>query len=132
VLSKEIAVITPYSRQVQKIRNKLKKKGYQEMMVKSLITKSQERRVIIVSTVSSSPEYDTIDCLVEDMNIKSDCVTPVAVCGNCWEKVSSVRSIRFRGWISNSSFWNERSWLVIGRKTLESCGDIELNPGPGK
>jgi len=62
VLPKEIGVITPYRRQVQKIRNKLKKDGYQDVMVGSTEEfQGQERRVIIVSTVRSSPEYVTTD-----------------------------------------------------------------------
>jgi len=62
VLAKEIGVITPYRRQVQKIRSKLKKEGYQEVMVGSTEEfQGQERRVIIVSTVRSSPEYVTTD-----------------------------------------------------------------------
>eukprot|EP00090_Calanus_glacialis_P008453 TRINITY_DN16803_c0_g1_i1.p1 TRINITY_DN16803_c0_g1~~TRINITY_DN16803_c0_g1_i1.p1 ORF type:complete len:987 (-),score=378.79 TRINITY_DN16803_c0_g1_i1:278-3136(-) len=62
VLPKEIGVITPYRRQVQKIRNKLKKEGYQDVMVGSTEEfQGQERRVIIVSTVRSSPEYVTTD-----------------------------------------------------------------------
>ena len=55
-------MITPYRRQVQKIRNKLKKEGYQDVMVGSTEEfQGQERRVIIVSTVRSSPEYVTTD-----------------------------------------------------------------------
>ena len=62
MLTKEIGVITPYRTQVQKIRNKLKKEGYQDVMVGSTEEfQGQERRVITVSTVRSSPEYVTTD-----------------------------------------------------------------------
>eukprot|EP00092_Neocalanus_flemingeri_P108624 GFUD01139505.1.p1 GENE.GFUD01139505.1~~GFUD01139505.1.p1 ORF type:complete len:1236 (+),score=447.39 GFUD01139505.1:45-3752(+) len=62
VLPKEIGVITPYRRQVQKIRAKLKKEGFEDVMVGSTEEfQGQERRVIIVSTVRSSPEYVTTD-----------------------------------------------------------------------
>jgi len=62
VQAKEIGVITPYRRQVQKIRNKLKKEGYQDVMVGSTEEfQGQERRVIIVSTVRSNPEYVNTD-----------------------------------------------------------------------
>jgi len=46
VLAKEIGVITPYRRQVQKIRKKLIKEGYQDVMVGSTEEfQGQERRV---------------------------------------------------------------------------------------
>ena len=62
VQPKEIGVITPYRRQVQKIRSKLKKEGWEEVMVGSTEEfQGQERRVIIVSTVRSSPEYVNTD-----------------------------------------------------------------------
>jgi len=62
VLAKEIGVITPYRRQVQKIRKKLIKEGYQDVMVGSTEEfQGQERRVIIVSTVRSNPEYVNTD-----------------------------------------------------------------------
>ena len=55
---KEIGVIAPYRRQVQKIRQKLKKDNINDIMVGSTEEfQGQERRVIIVSTVRSSPEY---------------------------------------------------------------------------
>ena len=52
-------MITPYRRQVQKIRQKLRKdEKTKEVMVGSTEEfQGQERRVIIVSTVRSSPEY---------------------------------------------------------------------------
>merc|ERR1711994_572587 len=59
IQAKEIGVITPYRRQVQKIRQKLRKdEKTKEVMVGSTEEfQGQERRVIIVSTVRSSPEY---------------------------------------------------------------------------
>ena len=54
----EIGVIAPYRRQVQKIRQKLQKDGYRNVMVGSTEEfQGQERRIIIVSTVRSNPEY---------------------------------------------------------------------------
>lgn len=59
---KEIGVITPYRRQVQKIREKLGEHGYKEVTVGSTEEfQGQERRVVIVSTVRSNPEYVTLD-----------------------------------------------------------------------
>ena len=55
-------MITPYRTQVQKIRNKLKKEEYQDVMVGSTEEfQGQERRVTFVATVRSSPEYVTTD-----------------------------------------------------------------------
>jgi len=62
VQPKEIGVITPYRRQVQKLRSLLKKEKFEDVMVGSTEEfQGQERRVIIVSTVRSSPEYVTTD-----------------------------------------------------------------------
>jgi len=58
VTQKEIGVISPYRRQVQKIREKLKSKQLADISVGSTEEfQGQERRVMIVSTVRSSPEY---------------------------------------------------------------------------
>jgi len=62
VSCKEIGVITPYRRQVQKIRNKLQREGLQDIMVGGTEEfQGQERRVIIISTVRSTPEYVNTD-----------------------------------------------------------------------
>uniref|UniRef100_A0A7N6AAF7 RNA helicase n=1 Tax=Anabas testudineus TaxID=64144 RepID=A0A7N6AAF7_ANATE len=52
---KDIGIIAPYRKQVQKIRKALEKVGSVEEF------QGQERRVIIVSTVRSSPNYLEID-----------------------------------------------------------------------
>ena len=58
VLPNEIGVIAPYRRQVQKLRQKLRQDGFGEVMVGSTEEfQGQERRVIILSTVRSSPQY---------------------------------------------------------------------------
>ena len=59
----EIGVIAPYRRQVQKIRQILRKNNLdKDIMVGSTEEfQGQERRIIIVSTVRSSPEYVNID-----------------------------------------------------------------------
>ena len=56
-------MITPYRRQVQKIRQKLRKdEKTKEVMVGSTEEfQGQERRVIIVSTVRSTPQYVLTD-----------------------------------------------------------------------
>ena len=55
-------MITPYRRQVQKMRQLLRKNNLQEVTVGSTEEfQGQERRVIIVSTVRSSPEYVSTD-----------------------------------------------------------------------
>lgn len=62
IQAKEIGVITPYRRQVQKMRQLLRKNNLQEVTVGSTEEfQGQERKVIIVSTVRSSPEYVSTD-----------------------------------------------------------------------
>ena len=59
---KEIGVIAPYRRQVQKLRQKLRAEGLEDVMVGSTEEfQGQERRVIIVSTVRSTPQYVLTD-----------------------------------------------------------------------
>ena len=55
-------MIAPYRRQVQKLRQKLKSEGLGEVMVGSTEEfQGQERRIIIVSTVRSTPQYVNTD-----------------------------------------------------------------------
>jgi len=55
-------VIAPYRRQVQKIRKKLKEHNFADVTVGSTEEfQGQERKVIIVSTVRSTPEYVNTD-----------------------------------------------------------------------
>ena len=55
-------MIAPYRRQVQKLRQKLRADGLGEVMVGSTEEfQGQERRVIIVSTVRSTPQYVNTD-----------------------------------------------------------------------
>ena len=62
VKPEEIGVIAPYRRQVQKLRQKLKSEGLGEVMVGSTEEfQGQERRIIIVSTVRSTPQYVNTD-----------------------------------------------------------------------
>ncbi|XP_037629483.1 putative helicase mov-10-B.2 [Sebastes umbrosus] len=69
IFPKDIGIIAPYRKQVQKIRKALEKVGKELKLVdiKALKVGSveefqgQERRVILVSTVRSSPEYVEID-----------------------------------------------------------------------
>ena len=62
VAAKDIGVIAPYRRQVQKIRKKLKEHNFTEVTVGSTEEfQGQERKVIIVSTVRSTPEYVNTD-----------------------------------------------------------------------
>ena len=62
VKPKEIGVIAPYRRQVQKLRKKLQDDGLGEVMVGSTEEfQGQERRIIILSTVRSSPQYVLTD-----------------------------------------------------------------------
>lgn len=62
VKSEEIAVITPYQRQAQKIRMLLRSHNYGDIKVGSVDEfQGSERRVIIISTVRSSVEYMQFD-----------------------------------------------------------------------
>jgi len=62
VAAKDIGVIAPYRRQVQKIRKKLKEHNFADVTVGSTEEfQGQERKVIIVSTVRSTPEYVNTD-----------------------------------------------------------------------
>ena len=61
VVEEDIGVITPYRRQVQKIRGKLLEKNRKGVTVGTMEEfQGQERKVIIVSTVRSSHEYVNI------------------------------------------------------------------------
>jgi len=58
----DIGVITPYRRQVQKIRGRLEQRGIRGVTVGTTEEfQGQERKIIILSTVRSSPEYVNID-----------------------------------------------------------------------
>jgi len=58
----DIGIITPYRRQVQKLRWRLEERGMTDITVGTTEEfQGQERKVIIVSTVRSSPEYVTLD-----------------------------------------------------------------------
>ncbi|XP_062514184.1 putative helicase mov-10-B.1 isoform X2 [Corticium candelabrum] len=62
VEAKEIGVISPYRKQVEKIRTFLKKKNCEGIKVGSVEEfQGQERKVIILSTVRSNPEYLNMD-----------------------------------------------------------------------
>jgi len=62
VKPEEIGVIAPYRRQVQKLRQKLKAEGLGDVMVGSTEEfQGQERKIIIVSTVRSTPQYVNTD-----------------------------------------------------------------------
>jgi len=62
VEEEDIGVITPYRRQVQKIRGRLDQRGIKGVTVGTTEEfQGQERRIIILSTVRSSPEYVNID-----------------------------------------------------------------------
>ena len=62
VEEEDIGVITPYRRQVQKIRGRLEQRGIKGVTVGTTEEfQGQERRIIILSTVRSSPEYVNID-----------------------------------------------------------------------
>ena len=55
-------MIAPYRRQVQKLRQKLAADGLSDVMVGSTEEfQGQERRIIIVSTVRSTPQYVNTD-----------------------------------------------------------------------
>ncbi|XP_033744522.1 putative helicase MOV-10 [Pecten maximus] len=59
---KDIGVISPYRKQVQKIQALLRKKSMTEISVGSVEEfQGQERLVIIVSTVRSNPDYLSLD-----------------------------------------------------------------------
>ncbi|OWF53196.1 putative helicase MOV-10 isoform X2 [Mizuhopecten yessoensis] len=59
---KDIGVISPYRKQVQKIQALLKKKSLKDIHVGSVEEfQGQERLVIIVSTVRSNPDYLSLD-----------------------------------------------------------------------
>ena len=56
--AKDIGVVTPYQKQVQRMRAVLSRKGWDEVDCGSVEQfQGQERRVIIISTVRSSKEY---------------------------------------------------------------------------
>merc|ERR1711910_220161 len=62
IMEEDIGVITPYRRQVQKIRGRLLEKNRRGVTVGTTEEfQGQERKVIILSTVRSSPEYVNID-----------------------------------------------------------------------
>jgi len=62
MMEEDIGVITPYRRQVQKIRGRLELKGKKGVTIGTTEEfQGQERKVIILSTVRSSPEYVHID-----------------------------------------------------------------------
>merc|ERR1719376_1353957 len=62
MMEEDIGVITPYRRQVQKIRGRLVEKNRRGVTVGTTEEfQGQERKVIILSTVRSSPEYVNID-----------------------------------------------------------------------
>jgi superfamily I DNA and/or RNA helicase len=59
---KDIAIITPYNKQVSKINQGLKMIGCSEVAVGSVETfQGQERKIIIISTVRSNPEFIGVD-----------------------------------------------------------------------
>ena len=59
----EIGVVAPYRRQVLKVRERLGARGWREEVMVGTTEEfqGQERRVILVSTVRSSPEYLQMD-----------------------------------------------------------------------
>ena len=58
----DIGIITPYRRQVQKLIWRLGERNMQDVMVGTTEEfQGQERKVIILSTVRSSPEYVSLD-----------------------------------------------------------------------
>ncbi|CAH1784099.1 unnamed protein product [Owenia fusiformis] len=59
---KDIGIITPYRKQVQKIQGLVRQKRLTEIKVGSVEEfQGQERKVIIISTVRSNPEYMSMD-----------------------------------------------------------------------
>ena len=62
VSAKDIGVISPYRRQVQKIRARLAAKNINDVTVGATEEfQGQERRVIIISTVRSRPQFVAMD-----------------------------------------------------------------------
>ena len=62
ICQSDIGVITPYSKQAQKIRMMLKSRAYHDVAVGPTETfQGQERRVIIISTVRSNKEFLEFD-----------------------------------------------------------------------
>ncbi|XP_062514380.1 putative helicase MOV-10 [Corticium candelabrum] len=62
VNAREIGVISPYRKQVEKIRTVLRAKGFESVKVGSVEEfQGQERRIIIISTVRSNPTFLAID-----------------------------------------------------------------------
>ena len=58
----DIGIITPYRRQVQKLKWRLSERNMSDIMVGTTEEfQGQERKVIILSTVRSSPEYVSLD-----------------------------------------------------------------------
>ena len=58
----DIGVITPYRRQVQKLKRRLEDRGWGDVTVGTTEEfQGQERKVIIVSTVRSNPEFVNLD-----------------------------------------------------------------------
>lgn len=62
ICQSDIGIITPYSKQAQKIRTMLKSRAYNDVAVGPTETfQGQERRVIIISTVRSNKEFMEFD-----------------------------------------------------------------------
>jgi len=63
IREEDIGIITPYARQVQKIRLALKSQGMGEKIKVGSVEcfQGQERRCVIISTVRSDPEYLSSD-----------------------------------------------------------------------
>ena len=59
----DIGVIAPYRRQVLKLRERLAQKGWRQHIDVGTTEEfqGQEKKVIIVSTIRSSPEYVSMD-----------------------------------------------------------------------
>ena len=58
----DIGVITPYKRQVQKLKRRLEDRGWGDVTVGTTEEfQGQERKVIVVSTVRSNPEFVNLD-----------------------------------------------------------------------
>jgi helicase MOV-10 len=62
IQEEDIGVITPYSKQVKKLRNKFRENKWDDIKVGSVEQfQGQERKVIIISTVRSTRDYDDFD-----------------------------------------------------------------------